>query len=145
MVARGCLFLLTAMLHSPSRVAAWPRAYSTSRQVLQSLGARPTLLSDNERANLLAPLLNGGWILAPTGRDAIVRDYTFNDFVGALGFMTKVALLAEKSDHHPEWSNVYNKVSILLSTHDCGGLSKRDTDLASQIDALVNSSSQKKS
>ena len=83
--------------------------------------------------------------MAPTGRDAIVRDYTFNDFVGAFGFMTQVALLAEKSDHHPEWSNVYNKVSILLSTHDCGGLSKRDTDLASQIDALVNSSSQKKS
>jgi 4a-hydroxytetrahydrobiopterin dehydratase len=56
--------------------------------------------------------------------------------VSAFGFMTQVALLAEKADHHPEWSNVYNKVSIALSTHDAGGLSQRDFDLARQIDKL---------
>jgi len=133
------------MLHGPLRVASLPRAYSSTRHVLQSLAAKPTLLSEAERASLLAPLLKKeGWSLATNGRDAIVRDYIFNDFIDAFSFMTKVALLAEKAEHHPEWSNVYNKVQILLSTHDCGGLSKRDTDLASQIDALVNSPSQKK-
>jgi 4a-hydroxytetrahydrobiopterin dehydratase len=68
--------------------------------------------------------------------DKIRRDFRFDNFVSAFGFMTQVALLAEKADHHPEWSNVYNKVSIALSTHDAGGLSQRDFDLARQIDKL---------
>jgi 4a-hydroxytetrahydrobiopterin dehydratase len=71
------------------------------------------------------------------GRDAILRDFIFDDFVAAFGFMTRVALLAEKADHHPEWSNVYNRVSILLTTHDADGLSHRDAALAEAIDALV--------
>lgn len=70
-------------------------------------------------------------------RDAIVRSFKFRDFVEAFGFMTRVALLAEKADHHPEWSNVYNKVEILLTTHDCDGLSTRDTALAEAIDKLI--------
>ncbi len=67
----------------------------------------------------------------------IGRGFRFGTFVEAFGFMTKVALLAEKADHHPEWSNVYNRVEIRLTTHDCGGLSKRDMALAGKIDALV--------
>jgi 4a-hydroxytetrahydrobiopterin dehydratase len=70
-------------------------------------------------------------------RTGIVRSFKFGTFVEAFGFMTKVALLAEKVDHHPEWSNVYNRVEIRLSTHDCGGLSKRDMALAAKIDALL--------
>ena len=70
-------------------------------------------------------------------RDAIVRQIKFKDFVEAFGFMTQVALLAEKMDHHPEWSNVYNRVEILLTTHDCNGLSARDVTLAQGIDRLI--------
>ena len=64
------------------------------------------------------------------GRDAIRREFRFRDFSEAWGFMARVALLAEAQDHHPEWSNVYNRVSVLLSTHDCGGVSQRDIDMA---------------
>ena len=71
------------------------------------------------------------------GRDAIARSFRFADFSAAFAFMTRVALLAEKLDHHPEWSNVYNRVDILLSTHDARGLSQRDLDLACAIDRLV--------
>jgi 4a-hydroxytetrahydrobiopterin dehydratase len=70
------------------------------------------------------------------GRDAIRRDFRFADFSAAWGFMSRVALLAEKHDHHPEWSNVWNRVEIVLSTHDAGGLSARDVALAQAIDAL---------
>lgn len=69
--------------------------------------------------------------------DGISRTFSFASFVDAFGFMTRVAILAEKADHHPEWSNVYNRVHILLTTHDAGGLSQRDVDLATQINALV--------
>jgi 4a-hydroxytetrahydrobiopterin dehydratase len=69
--------------------------------------------------------------------DAITRDFKFKDFSEAFAFMTRVALLAQAADHHPEWSNVYNRVSITLSTHDAGGLSERDVELARKIDGLV--------
>ncbi|MGG5821169.1 4a-hydroxytetrahydrobiopterin dehydratase [Falsiroseomonas sp. HW251] len=71
------------------------------------------------------------------GRDAIARSFRFADFTEAWGFMSRVALLAEKQDHHPEWSNVWNRVEILLSTHDAGGLSERDVALARAIDRLL--------
>lgn len=71
------------------------------------------------------------------GRDALVRSFRFTDFVEAFGFMARVALLAEKADHHPEWSNVYNRVEVLLTTHDADGLSMRDVKLARAIDKLV--------
>ena len=71
------------------------------------------------------------------GRDAIARDFAFGDFSAAWGFMCRVALLAESHDHHPEWSNVWNRVSIVLSTHDAGGVSERDVALALAIDALI--------
>ncbi|HVJ52791.1 MAG TPA: 4a-hydroxytetrahydrobiopterin dehydratase [Aliidongia sp.] len=89
-------------------------------------------LSDAERSKALDEL--SGWNLVK-GRDAIAKSYRFPGFVEAFAFMTRVALLAEKADHHPEWSNVYNKVEILLTTHDAGGLSKRDVALAKAIDA----------
>jgi 4a-hydroxytetrahydrobiopterin dehydratase len=72
-----------------------------------------------------------GWTHAG---DGIERRYKFADFVTAFAFMARVALLAEKADHHPEWSNVYNKVTIRLTTHDAGGLSMRDFALARAID-----------
>ena len=90
-------------------------------------------LSDEERAALGRKLPE--WRMA-SDRDAIVRSFRFADFAAAWGFMSRVALLAEKLDHHPEWSNVYNRVEILLSTHDAGGLSRRDVVLAQAIDAI---------
>lgn len=77
-----------------------------------------------------------GWAMVE-GRDAIARTFRFKDFSEAWGFMSRVALLAEKQDHHPEWFNVWNRVEITLSTHDAGGLSARDVALARAIDALV--------
>jgi 4a-hydroxytetrahydrobiopterin dehydratase len=70
-------------------------------------------------------------------RDAITRQFLFKDFSEAFGFMARVALLAEVQDHHPEWSNVWNRVDILLTTHDAGGLSARDVAMAQAIDRLV--------
>lgn len=64
------------------------------------------------------------------GRDAIQRTFTFADFNTAFGFMSRVALLAEKMDHHPEWFNVYNRVEVTLATHDCNGVSERDVVMA---------------
>ncbi len=69
--------------------------------------------------------------------DGIERSFSFDDFVAAFGFMSSVALLAERANHHPEWSNVYNRVHIRLTTHDAGGLTRRDLDLASEIDQLL--------
>ncbi|MCL4169803.1 UNVERIFIED_CONTAM: hypothetical protein GTU68_046351 [Idotea baltica] len=71
------------------------------------------------------------------GRDAISRSFRFRDFRDAFAFMTQVALVAEKMNHHPEWSNVYRSVDITLSTHDAGGLSRPDLEMASEIDRLA--------
>lgn len=86
------------------------------------------------RAALAATLPD--WSLTE-GRDAIRRAFRFRDFSEAWGFMARVALLAEAQDHHPEWSNVWNRVEIVLTTHDAGGLSARDVRLAQAIDALL--------
>lgn len=75
------------------------------------------------------------WSLCRDGA-AIERSFEFDDFSAAFGFMSRVALIAEKRDHHPEWFNVYNKVEITLTTHDAGGLSLRDVKMARKIDAL---------
>lgn len=71
------------------------------------------------------------------GRDAIRRSFKFRDFSAAFGFMTRAALVAEKMDHHPEWFNVYNRVDVVLSTHDAGGLTDLDVKLAAAMDALA--------
>lgn len=91
-------------------------------------------LEEAERDGLLPTL--SGWSHEPE-RDGITKRFVFADFVAAFGFMARVALLAEKADHHPEWSNVWNRVDILLTTHDADGLSMRDIDLARAIDAAV--------
>jgi 4a-hydroxytetrahydrobiopterin dehydratase len=77
-----------------------------------------------------------GWSELP-GRDAIAKSFKFADFNAAFAFMTRVALKAEAMDHHPEWFNVYNKVDIVLSTHDAGGLSALDVEMAKFIDAIA--------
>lgn len=77
-----------------------------------------------------------GWVLAADGL-AISRQYVFSDFRSAFGFMTQVALAAEKADHHPEWFNVYNRVDMRLTTHEAGGLSERDFALAAVADAVA--------
>ena len=71
-------------------------------------------------------------------RDAIILGLEFDDFVQAFSFMTAVAIIAEKMDHHPEWSNVYNRVTILLTTHDANGLSARDAKMAGAIDTIAS-------
>lgn len=91
-------------------------------------------LTDTEREDLLRA--RPEWSLARDGA-AIERSFKFADFNEAFGFMARVALLAEKADHHPEWSNVYNRVTIALTTHDAGGLSRRDVEMAEAIEALV--------
>lgn len=91
-------------------------------------------LDGTARAELADTL--GGW-RALADRDALRRAFKFRDFSAAWAFMSRVALLAEKHDHHPEWSNVYNRVEITLTTHDAGGLSQRDVALALAIDALL--------
>ncbi len=93
-----------------------------------------TRLTDGLREEALATLPE--WTWDPT-RDAIARRFTFKDFNAAFGFMTRVALLAEKADHHPEWSNVWNRVDVLLTTHDAGGLSTRDVQMAQAIEGVV--------
>lgn len=91
-------------------------------------------LSDEDRARLLAD--HPEWALTRDGK-AIERTFQFGDFSEAWSFMSRVALLADSHDHHPEWFNVYAKVEITLTTHDAGGLSTRDAKMARAIDALV--------
>ncbi len=90
-------------------------------------------LSADERAALATALPL--WTLEG---EALARSFRFADFSAAFAFMTRVALLAEKADHHPEWSNVWNRVDIRLTTHDAGGLTARDVALARAIDALLS-------
>lgn len=91
-------------------------------------------LTDAERIAALSEL--PGWVMHEQ-KDAITRDFEFHDFSEAFAFMTRVALLAEKHDHHPEWSNVYKRVHITLTTHAAGGLSVRDIKMAKEIDRIA--------
>ena len=91
-------------------------------------------LNAEARARALAEL--SGW-RSVEGRDAIQKSFRFKDFNQAWAFMSRVAPAAEAMNHHPEWSNVYNRVEIVLTTHDCGGLSERDIQLARKIEALA--------
>lgn len=91
-------------------------------------------LAGQERTDQLATL--DGWAEVED-RDAIAKSFAFEDFNEAFGFMSRIALYAERLDHHPEWFNVYNRVTITLTTHDAGGLSERDIRLARLIDAAA--------
>lgn len=92
-------------------------------------------LTGSARAAALADL--PGWTEV-AGRDAITRKFVFRDFNAAFGFMSRVALMAEKLDHHPEWSNVWNKVEVILTTHDAGGLTDKDVVLATAMDGFAD-------
>lgn len=92
-------------------------------------------LNPAKRDAILAPLLAAGWEMS-SDRDAIEKTFVFKDFAQAFGWMTQIAIIAEKMDHHPEWFNVYKTVEVTLTTHDAGGLSALDVALASKMDAL---------
>ncbi|CUH76399.1 Putative pterin-4-alpha-carbinolamine dehydratase [Tritonibacter multivorans] len=93
-------------------------------------------LSEETRGPLLAPLFDTGWAMVE-GRDSIRKEFKFKSFVEAFGFMTQAAIWAEKWNHHPEWSNVYNRVVVELTTHDVDGLSALDAKLARKMDSLI--------
>ena len=93
-------------------------------------------LTGEARAAALTTLAEAGWTLVD-GRDAIQKTYRFKSFIAAFGFMTRAALWAEKLNHHPEWSNVYGTVDVVLTTHSCDGLSELDVKLATKMDALA--------
>ena len=90
-------------------------------------------LSGTDRDEALARLRAAGWSL-DTDRDAISKEFKFKSFVDAFGWMTRMAIVAEKLDHHPEWFNVYNTVNVTLTTHDADGLSALDVKLAEKMD-----------
>uniref|UniRef100_A0ABI7XPK8 Pterin-4-alpha-carbinolamine dehydratase n=2 Tax=Carnivora TaxID=33554 RepID=A0ABI7XPK8_FELCA len=114
----------------------WPCAQLCVNTSTLGQAGKAHRLSAEERDQLLPNLRAVGWNELE-GRDAIFKQFHFKDFNRAFGFMTRVALQAEKLDHHPEWFNVYNKVHITLSTHECAGLSERDINLASFIEQVA--------
>lgn len=95
-------------------------------------------LSKQARADALKSL--PAWRVMPE-RDAIERHVQFPDFAAAFAFMTKLALYAEKVNHHPEWANIFNQVTVILTTHDCRGLSKLDIDFAQYVDRVLDDTS----
>ena len=96
---------------------------------------KSTKLGEEELETVLKPLLLSGWARATEhNRDAIEKKFNFKDFISAFGWMTQVALKAEKMNHHPEWFNCYNRVEVALTTHDCQGLSVKDIKLAQFMD-----------
>jgi len=100
-------------------------------------------LEGDERNDTLKQLTANGWQLVDN-RDALSKTFLFKNFNQAFGFMTRVALLAEKLDHHPEWFNVYNKVQVTLSTHDMNGLSTYDAQMAQFMDKCISGATDKK-
>jgi len=93
-------------------------------------------LTPDERTALLPPFLAAGWAMQPD-RDAIIKHLKFKNFSQAWAAMSRIALLAEAMDHHPEWANVYNRLDITLTTHSAGGLSHLDMTLARMIDQIA--------
>ena len=94
-------------------------------------------LSDTARKSLLDPLFRNGWRMGDEA-EQIEKTFEFADFTAAFAFMTRAALWAEKWDHHPDWTNVYNRVTVRLTTHDVGGLSALDAKLARKMDQLTD-------
>ncbi|XP_044538811.1 pterin-4-alpha-carbinolamine dehydratase 2-like [Gracilinanus agilis] len=111
-----------------SSACAFLQAYLAFRQLPE-----PHWLTTEERNQVIHDLKASGWSEL-NERDAIYKEFCFKNFNQAFGFMSRVALQAEKMNHHPEWFNVYNKVQITLISHDCGGLTKRDVKLAQFIE-----------
>jgi 4a-hydroxytetrahydrobiopterin dehydratase len=113
-------------------LGCWPSMRQASRQPRRE--QMTAKLAGKARTQALSSIKSWKKV---RGRDAIQKSFRFADFNEAWGFMTRVAMAAEKADHHPEWSNVYNKVEIVLSTHDAGGLSEKDVALAKVIDSIA--------
>jgi 4a-hydroxytetrahydrobiopterin dehydratase len=101
---------------------------------------RPTKLSGSARQKALAGL--SGWKKV-RGKEAIEKSYVFKDFAEAFGWMSRVAIIAEKMDHHPEWFNVYKTVNVTLNTHDAGGITELDIKLAKTMDQFAGKAGQK--
>eukprot|EP00794_Sanderia_malayensis_P020559 gene20559-22581_t len=95
-----------------------------------------TKLDEEDRKLHLSQMESNGWAFVEGGRDAMKKTYLFTNFSEAFGFMTRVAMHAEQHQHHPEWFNVYNRVEVTLTTHDCGGMSKKDVALAGFMDKM---------
>ncbi|KAM9603686.1 pterin-4-alpha-carbinolamine dehydratase 2 isoform 1-T1 [Morphnus guianensis] len=128
--------LRRALLGARRAAGAASRGDAGGRRAAMSSQSR--WLTAEERNQVLLDLKASGW--SELGeRDAIYKEFNFKNFNQAFGFMTRVALQAEKMNHHPEWFNVYSKVQITLISHDCGGLTKRDVKLAQFIDKAAAS------
>ncbi|XP_045598131.1 pterin-4-alpha-carbinolamine dehydratase isoform X1 [Procambarus clarkii] len=112
----------------------------TSAREMTTKGKGAQKLTAGERESKLKPLLDDSWTMVD-GRDAVKKTFLFKDFNEAWGWMGRVALRSEKMDHHPEWFNVYNKVEVTWSTHDCGGLSSKDINMATFCDDTFKLSS----
>uniref|UniRef100_A0A034WDT9 4a-hydroxytetrahydrobiopterin dehydratase n=2 Tax=Endopterygota TaxID=33392 RepID=A0A034WDT9_BACDO len=127
--------LICSSLQRAVRVNTFESERRYSTVIAQKTPAKKKMakLTEQERSELLQPLLAAGWSLVDN-RDAIYKEYLFRDFNAAFSFMSGVALLAEKLNHHPEWFNVYNKVQVTLSTHDVGGLSAKDIRVAKYME-----------
>ncbi|KAM4748575.1 pterin-4-alpha-carbinolamine dehydratase 2 [Rhinophrynus dorsalis] len=122
---------LGALLTNPA--ACRILSTDTYRRGFSKMTSEAYWLTSEERAQGLQELQSLGWTEIAE-KDAIYKEYKFKTFNQAFGFMTRVALQAEKMNHHPEWFNVYNKVQITLTTHDCGRLTKKDLKLAQFIE-----------
>jgi 4a-hydroxytetrahydrobiopterin dehydratase len=104
---------------------------------VRSFSAAPVRYSEQERKTVVPKLQSSGWEYRQEGnRDLIQKTFMFSSFTQAFSFMTEVAFHAEANAHHPEWFNVYNRVNVVLSTHDCSGFSSKDTELATILDSI---------
>ncbi|XP_055037033.1 pterin-4-alpha-carbinolamine dehydratase 2 isoform X2 [Misgurnus anguillicaudatus] len=128
------MFTLSSGRQWPSAFIKLIRCYMSSESCTGSMAT--DWLSPAEREQFLMELKATGWVEVDD-RDALYKELHFKTFNQAFGFMSRVALQAEKMNHHPEWFNVYNKVQVTLTTHDCGGLSKKDIRLAKFIDKVA--------
>ncbi|XP_077449294.1 pterin-4-alpha-carbinolamine dehydratase 2 isoform X3 [Stigmatopora argus] len=133
------------LMFSPAASSLWPRVLlrltglnlvPLSRNYSTKMSSESHWLLPADRDQHVMELRAAGW-MEVEDRDAIFKELHFKTFNQAFGFMSRVALQAEKMNHHPEWFNSYNKVHITLSTHDCGGLSKRDVKMAKFIDKIA--------
>ncbi|EFO14678.1 pterin-4-alpha-carbinolamine dehydratase [Loa loa] len=113
------------------------RRFASSANIVSETQKVVMILNEQQRKQLLQPLIDKGWKMVES-RDAIRKDIQFTNFSEAFGFMTRVAMYAEKVNHHPEWFNAYNKIEVTLSSHDVNGLSEKDIKLANYIEKLSN-------
>ncbi|XP_063301338.1 pterin-4-alpha-carbinolamine dehydratase 2 [Pelobates fuscus] len=135
-----CSFLFISRLRSLLNNPVVSRAFipAVCRRDFSKMTSQGHLLTPEERTQAVQELSTIGWTEVPA-RNAIYKEYIFKNFNQAFGFMTRVALQAEKMNHHPEWFNVYNKVQVTLTTHDCGSLTKKDIKLAQFIENAATS------